>query len=73
MTAIEFIKTIPVLPMMLENGKPKKMSNGDIKRLLKQSAIQINGKRPQPNDPISFPVTNCVFFPKSENKRVTFA
>lgn len=44
-------------------------SNTEITNWLKQGAVVINGVTPQPNDPIEFPITELVFFPKGN--RVT--
>jgi hypothetical protein len=48
------------------------MSNKDKKRLLEQSAILINGTKPKPNDEITFPVWQFIWFPKSNTKRCTW-
>ena len=73
MTALDLLKAIPHVPMFLRNTVPTRASNSDMKRWLKTSSVLINGKRPLPNDTIEFPVTECVFFPKSEKLRVTMA
>ena len=41
--------------------------------LHKTPAVLINGTRPKPQDAINFPVTELVFFPKSQKLRVTMA
>ena len=71
MKALEFIKQFDNLPMMEKNCQPCKMSNKDKKRILEQSAVLINGKKPKPNDEIEFPVWQLVFFPNSDKKRCT--
>lgn len=56
MKAIDFLKSIPQLPIY-----PR--SNSKIWNLLDQSAVQIDNKRPKPNDEIYFPLTEVVFYP----------
>lgn len=73
MNALEFLKSITHVPMFIRNEKPIRASNGDRKRWLNDSAVLINGTRPKPQDTIEFPVTELVFFPKSEKLRVTMA
>ncbi len=43
-------------------------SNAEIKRWLKKKSILINGKTPDVNDEIEFPIWELVFFHKSKNR-----
>lgn len=70
-TAMDYIVSLkPFVPMSTETPG-KELSNGEIRRLLDQSAIMINGKKPKSKEIIEFPVTSLVWFPKNHNKRVT--
>lgn len=71
MTALELLKSIPHLPMFVRNGHVVKAGTSQMKRWLQDKAVQINGKRPAPNDELEFPITELVFFPKSKEKRCT--
>jgi len=73
MKAIDFLNQFDHVPMVERNGTFAKAGTTQRRRWLEQSAVLINGKRPKPNDEISFPVTEMVFFPKSQRKRCTFA
>ena len=69
-TALEFIISMkPCVPMSQEREGPA--SNSEIRRWLDQSAIQINGKKPKSKEIIEFPVTQLVYFPKSNKSRAT--
>ncbi|HET8686440.1 MAG TPA: hypothetical protein VFM18_07220 [Methanosarcina sp.] len=71
MTALDFIVSLrPFLPMSVENPCTP-MSNGEARRLLDQSAVLINGKKPKSKEFIDFPVKELVWFPKNPKKRVT--
>lgn len=50
-------------------GKP--CSKGERRRLLQNKAVQINGKRPAPDDEICFPIRELVFFPNSQERKCT--
>ncbi len=69
-TAFEYLKFIKEhghLPMSTE--KPcTEASNAEIKRWLKSSSVIINGKKPNVNDEIEFPITELVFFPKGRRR-----
>jgi len=48
---------------------PEKASNSEIRRWIKQSAVQINGKPcTDPNAELQTPVTSLILFPKSRPK-----
>lgn len=69
-TALQFILSMrPCVPMSQE--RTGEASNGEVRRWLDSSAILINGKRPKSKDVIQFPVTELVYFPKSQKNRVT--
>lgn len=64
MTAHELLCAIPYCPSS-EPGKGGKVyaSRGELRRLLDQHAVRINGVRPTAKDEITFPVEDLVFFP----------
>lgn len=70
MTAFEYLKRIQgsyCLPMSTE--KPcTKPSNSEIKRWLKSSSVIINGKKPNVNDEVEFPITELVYFSKGRRR-----
>jgi len=43
----------------------------EVRRWLENGAVEINGKRPKPNDPLEWPVWSLVFFPGSKVRRTT--
>lgn len=70
-TAFEFLKYIKecgyYLPMSTERPCTE-ASNAEIKRWLKSSSVIINGKKPNVNDEIEFPITELVYFPKGKRR-----
>lgn len=62
------LRTKYTLPMR-HGMKGSVPSNTEVRNWLKQGAVLINGFTPQPNDPVSFPITQLVFFPNGN--RVT--
>lgn len=73
-TAFEVIKHLGVIPMSIETKEgeaPRPPSDSEVRRWLDQSAVIINGKRPKAKDIVEWPITQLVFFPKSEKKRTT--
>ena len=69
-TVIQFLNNLkPALPMSVE--KPcTQMSGGELKRIIQQHGVKINGESVSPNELIDFPVFSVVFFPKG-NRRTT--
>ncbi len=72
MTAYEFLKNYRdtagfYLPYDRTNMVAKP-SNGTIRRWLEQKSVLINNNFPGPQDELTFPLENLIFFPKSENK-----
>ena len=63
MTAIEYLKSLENLPIR-QGQKGSKASNSELYRWLKEGSVIINGQKPKPNDAISFPVWQLVFFSK---------
>lgn len=47
-------------------------SNSQKRRLLEQKAVVINGETPGPDDIITFPLEQLVFFPNGKNKTTIF-
>lgn len=70
MQALKFICSIPHVPMQFNGDKAVVASNSEKRRWLQNHSIIINGVKPNWNDEICFPVTELVFFPKS-NRRTT--
>ena len=70
MQALKFICSLPHVPMQFNGTKPVHASNSEKRRWLQNRSIIINGVKPTWNDEITFPVTQLVFFPKS-NRRTT--
>jgi len=67
MTAYEFLKTIKWLPMSTE--RPCTVaSHSEIKRWLRKKSVIINGLKPSPEDEITLPIRELVFFPKAKRK-----
>ena len=65
MDAIEYLKALPRdwLPKSVGHGiRPP--SNTELRTWLKEGAIIINGAKILPNDEITFPITELIFFPK---------
>ena len=64
MTALEFLKSIPHVPMDMLGEKPVVASNSCRRRWLENKSILLNGAKPGPQDKIQFPVWQLIFFPK---------
>lgn len=77
LSALQWLNTLrPALPLSVEragdkSGPHSPMSNGELRRLLQQGGVLVNGERLSPEEPIDFPVFSLVFFPKSPTRRVT--
>lgn len=71
MQALEFILSMrPAVPFSIEKACME-ATNSEIRRWFKNKAIRINGMCPDWNDSVTFPVTDLVFFPKSDKRRTT--
>jgi len=68
MTAIEFLNSIPHVPMAFLGEKPVVASRSERKRWLASGSVLINGGKPGPNTEIQFPVRELIFFPKSRRR-----
>ncbi len=72
LTVFEFLKSLPHLPVLLQRGKGKEIygrpSNSEIRRWLVNKSVLINGMNPLPDDEISFPITDLIFFPKGKSQ-----
>lgn len=70
-TALQFlIDNRDFLPMSIE--KPcTTPTNGELRRWLDQSSVLINGTKPNSKNFITFPITQLVFFPKSNTRKTT--
>jgi hypothetical protein len=77
MKALQWMNSLrPALPLSIEQPPSKDqpaqpMSNGELKRLMQQGGVLVNGERLAPDEEIDFPVFSLVFFPKSASRRTT--
>lgn len=77
MNALQWLNSLrPALPLSIENPPDKErpaqpMSNGELRRLMQQGGVLVNGERIAPDERIDFPVFSLVFFPKSVKRRAT--
>ncbi len=71
MTVLDFLSQFH-LPVTRERGSAAQPTRSEVRRWCEQQAVLINGQRVRWNDPIIFPVWQCVFFPSSASGRVTF-
>lgn len=63
MNAHQWLKEFPYLPYDNEN-KRDRPSNSVLYRWLKRGSVAISGQTPKPEDEVTFPITQLVFFPK---------
>lgn len=71
MQALEFILSLrPAVPFSIEKAC-QEATNSEVRRWFKNKAIRINQEFPNWDDDIKFPVTDLVFFPKSQKRRTT--
>lgn len=74
MRAIEWLNSLrPAIPLSIEKPATKEnpaqpMSNGELRRLIEQGGVLVNGERSTPNEPIDFPVFSLVFFPNGKRR-----
>lgn len=72
MTGLEYIMDLnEVCKFRSTEKKPGPCSNSELRRLLDQGALRINGKVVKSRDPVEFPVKSSVMFPKSQTGRIT--
>ena len=71
MTALDFLCSIPHVPMVLHGNEPRKASNSERRRWLENSSVLINGAKPKPLDEIQFPIEQLIVFPKNQKSRCT--
>ena len=67
-TAHEFLCSITHVPCGMNGNKPVEASKSERRRWLENKAVIINGMRPEPDDEVTFPITELVFFPNSQRK-----
>ena len=71
MNALQWLNNLrPALPMSIESPC-KEMSNGELRRHIKQGGVLLNAEQVLPKEEINFPVFSLVFFPKSKRRRTT--
>lgn len=68
-TCWNFLRGLNDVCHFMSRERTGKATNSELKRWLQNKAIEINGKRPNWNDPVEFPITQMVLFPKKS--RVT--
>lgn len=72
MNAIQWLNSLrSAIPMSMERPCTQ-MSNGELRRLIAQGGVLVNGDRIEANEEIDFQVFSLVFFPKSP-RRTTLA
>lgn len=69
-TAMDFFREYPYRPLSSERPCTP-MSNGEVKRHLKQRAIRINGEFPGPDGYVFYPIDDLVFFPNGKKRKCT--
>lgn len=67
-SALEFLLNFPFCP----SSQGGFASNAEKRRLLENKAVTINGCKPTPDQIISFPLTELVFFANSSKKTTIF-
>ena len=71
MTIFQWILSLkPAIPMSIENPCSA-MSNGELKRIINQGGVLINGEKFDANEKMDFEVFSLVFFPKSLKRKTT--
>ena len=68
MTAFQFLKEFPYLPVSIERPLSGKPSNSEKRRWLTNKAVLVNGVRPTPDEEIKYHITELVFFPRGKRK-----
>ena len=58
------------IPLDHTRGKSQKASNGCLYRWLREGAVIINDAKPKPEDQITFPIKNLIFFPKGNRRTI---
>lgn len=72
MTALQFLISMrPCIPMSTERPCTE-TSNSELRRWLEKGSVIINGTKPKPQDIVSYPITELVFFPKSPRRTTVF-
>lgn len=69
MTCWDFLKELNQVCHFMSRERTGKATNSEMKRWLQNNSVIINGVRPKFDDPVDFPVTQMVLFPKKN--RVT--
>lgn len=66
--AFDYLKSIPrswIPKSLIHKGDS---SNSEVYRWLKEGAVIINGRKPQPNEYVEYPVKELTFFPAGKRK-----
>jgi hypothetical protein len=71
-TAWRYLCTNQCLENLFSVERDGVATNSERRRWLQNKAVIINGVKPQPDDEVTFPINQLVFFPKSQKKRITF-
>lgn len=67
-SALDFLKSFPHLPMQMHGNQPVKASNAELRRWLESGSVIINGEKPKPKDLVTFPVWQLIFFPNGKRR-----
>lgn len=71
LTVLQYLNGLrPALPMSMEQPG-KILSNSELRRVIQQNGVLINGESVRVDELVDFPVFSLVFFPKSSNRRTT--
>jgi hypothetical protein len=72
MTGLQYILTLhEVCQFRSTERKPGPCSNSELRRLLDQGALRLNGQIVRSKDYIPLPITSAVLFPKKPDSRIT--
>lgn len=72
MTGLEYIMQLnEVCQFRSTEHKPGPCSNSELRRLLDQGALRLNGSIVKSRDVVSFPIISSVMFPRSDKSRIT--
>jgi hypothetical protein len=72
MTGLEYIMNLnEVCQFRSTERKPGPCSNSELRRLLDQGALRVNGQVIRSRDTVPLPVSSAVMFPKTVTGRIT--
>lgn len=68
MTALEYMLHLHKDCAFWDYAEGRPASNGAIRRMLDNKAVEINGRRMAPHDQVDFPIASLVLYPKSTRR-----